>query len=57
MEPLASIRSDGSLLFSKEFAEELENANGKSYIQKSRGTINGREPIKWIKAGEAETRK
>jgi hypothetical protein len=56
MEPLASIRSDGSLLFSKEFTEELENANGKSYIQKSRGTINGREPIKWIKAGEDETR-
>jgi hypothetical protein len=57
MEPLASIRSDGSLLFSKEFTEELENANGKSYIQKSRGTINGREPIKWIKAGEDETSK
>jgi hypothetical protein len=33
MEPLASIRSDGALLFSKEFTEELKNANGKSYIQ------------------------
>jgi hypothetical protein len=49
MEPLASIRSDGSLLLSKEFIEELKNANGKSYIQKSSGTINGREVVKWIK--------
>jgi hypothetical protein len=30
MEPLAGIKSEGSLLFSKEFTEELENANGKS---------------------------
>jgi hypothetical protein len=54
MEPLASIRSDGSLLFSKECIdiEELKNANGKSYIQKSSGTINGRELIKWIKPGQ-----
>jgi hypothetical protein len=38
MEPLASIRSDGALLFSEEFTEELKNANGKSYVQKSSGT-------------------
>jgi hypothetical protein len=44
MEPLASIRSDGALLFSKEFTEELKNANGKSYTQKSSGAINDREP-------------
>jgi hypothetical protein len=36
MEPLASIRSDGALLFLKEFTEELKNANGKSYIYKNR---------------------
>jgi hypothetical protein len=54
MEPLASIGSDGSVLFSKEFIEELKNANGKSYIQKkwSGGTINGQELIKWIKPGQ-----
>jgi hypothetical protein len=55
MEPLASIRSDGALLFSKEFTEELKNANGKSYIQESSGTINDRELIKWIKPRETET--
>jgi hypothetical protein len=54
MEPLASIRSDGALLFSKEF-EELKNVNGKSYIQKSSGTIYDRELIKWIKPRETET--
>jgi hypothetical protein len=52
MEPLVSIRSDGSLHFSKEFTEELKNANGKSCIQKSSGTINARELIKWIKPGQ-----
>jgi hypothetical protein len=56
MDPLASIRSDGALLFSKEFTEELKNANGgKSYIQESSGTINDRELIKWIKPRETET--
>jgi hypothetical protein len=57
MEPLASIRSDGALFFSKEFTEELKNSNGKPYIQKSSGTINDREFIKWIKPRETGTNK
>jgi hypothetical protein len=54
MEPLASIRSDGSLIFSKELSQELANCHGEtekhtSYIQKAEEEINGKEIIKWIK--------
>jgi hypothetical protein len=49
MEPLASIRSDGSLIFSKELSQELANCHGETYIQKAKEEINGNEIIKWIK--------
>jgi hypothetical protein len=49
MEPLASIRSDGSLIFSKEFSQELTNCHGETYIQKAKEEINGNEIIRWIK--------
>jgi hypothetical protein len=54
MEPLVSIGSDGALLFSIEFTEELKNANGKSYIRKPSGAINDRELINWLKPRETE---
>jgi hypothetical protein len=34
MEPLASIGSDGSLIFSKELSQELANCHGETYIKK-----------------------
>jgi hypothetical protein len=49
MEPLASIRSDGSLIFSKELSQELANCHGETYIQKAKEESNGKEIIKWIK--------
>jgi hypothetical protein len=49
MEPLASIRSDGSLIFSKELSQELANCHGETYIPKNKEEINGKEIIKWMK--------
>jgi hypothetical protein len=49
MEPLASIRSDGSLIFSKELSQELAKCHGETYIQKAKEEINENEIIKWIK--------
>jgi hypothetical protein len=53
MEPLASIRSDGSQIFSfsKELSQELANCHGETYIQKKKAKeeIDGKEIIKWIK--------
>jgi hypothetical protein len=49
MEPLASIRSDGSLIFSKELSQELANCHGETYIQKAKEEINGKQIIEWIK--------
>jgi hypothetical protein len=50
MEPLASIRSDGSLIFSKEVSQELANCHGETYNPKDKEEINGKEIIKWMKA-------
>jgi hypothetical protein len=49
MEPLARIRSDGSLIFSKELSQELANCHEETYIQKAKEEIHGKEIIKWIK--------
>jgi hypothetical protein len=46
VEPLASIRSDGSLIFSKELSQELANCHGETYIQKAKEEIDGKEIIK-----------
>jgi hypothetical protein len=44
MEPLASIRSDGSLIFSKELSQELAaKCHGETYIQKAKEEINGKK--------------
>jgi hypothetical protein len=43
MEPLASIRSDGSLIFSKELSQELADCHGETYIQKAKEEIKGKE--------------
>eukprot|EP00962_Isochrysis_galbana_P014598 scaffold4184_cov120-Isochrysis_galbana.AAC.13 len=49
MQPLAYIKSDGTLQFSPEFTKELKEANGLSYIQQSSGTTNRHDFIKWVK--------
>jgi hypothetical protein len=58
MELLANIRSDGALIFSKEFTEELTKSNGQTYIQNASGAIsNGRDLITWVKSSTAPSNK
>jgi len=49
MQPLAFIKSDGTLQFSPEFTKELKEANGLSFIQQPPGTTNRHDFIQWVK--------
>eukprot|EP00962_Isochrysis_galbana_P022379 scaffold6704_cov137-Isochrysis_galbana.AAC.1 len=49
MQPLAFIKSDGTLQFSPKFTQELKEANGLSFIQQPLGTTSRHDFIQWVR--------
>jgi hypothetical protein len=46
MQPLASIQSDGNLVFSEKFSKELQEVNGHAFVQQINGATDRHN---WIK--------